>query len=109
MSDWDLMSRRSTTEGKDKDAASPLSDWVNVQVVRSKWGSGIATNLAQADLKLKPAEYIALMFFAALGVGALAWYFGGRLIFSGMIGAVIGLFLPKMYVGRQKDKTPDPV
>lgn len=88
----------------DQEASSPLSDWVNVQVVRSKWGSGIATTLAQADLKLKPAEYIGMMFLASAGVGVLAWYFGGKLIFSGMIGVVIGLFLPRFYVGRQKSK-----
>ncbi len=94
------------TESKkgEKDSGSPLTDWANVQVARSSWGSGIATTLAQADLKLKPVEYIALMILAALGVGALAWYFGGRLIFSGMIGMVIGLLLPRFYVGRQKTK-----
>lgn len=88
----------------EKEAATPITDWVDVQVVRSKWGSGIATSLAQADLKLRPAEYIGLTLFAALGVGFLAWFFGGRLIFSGMIGVVIGLFLPRLYVGRQKNK-----
>lgn len=86
------------------DEESPVVDWLNVQVERSKWGSGIATTLAQADLKFKPAEYIGLMIFAALGVGALAWYFGGKLIFSGAIGVVIGLFLPRIYVGRQKNQ-----
>jgi tight adherence protein B len=85
-----------------EDAATPVSDWLNVQVERSHWGSGIATSLAQADLKLKPAEYIAAMLLVSFGVGAVAWYFGGREIFSGVIGAVIGLFLPRFYVGRQK-------
>jgi len=89
-------------EGQVGDDASPVVDWLNVQVERSDWGSGLATTLAQADLKLKPAEYIAVMLFAAVGVGAVAWYFGGRLPFSAAIGAVIGLFLPRVYVGRQK-------
>lgn len=89
-------------EGSPSETATPVSDWLNVQVVRSEWGSGIATSLAQADLKLKPAEFIATMLLVSLGVGVVAWYFGGRLIFSGLIGAVIGLFLPRIYVSRQK-------
>jgi tight adherence protein B len=83
---------------------SPVSDWLNVQVERSQWGSGIATTLAQADLKLKPAEYIGTMILASIAVGAIAWYFGGKAIFSGAIGAVIGLFLPRIYVNRQKNQ-----
>jgi tight adherence protein B len=84
------------------DVASPVSDWLNVQVERSTWGSGIATSLAQADLKLKPAEYIITILLVSFGVGAVAWFFGGREIFSGVIGALVGLFLPRIYVGRQK-------
>jgi len=82
--------------------SSPLTDWLNVQVERSKWGSGIATTLAQADLKLKPAEYIALMVIAAVGLGLVAWFFGGKEIISAIIGAIIGLILPRIYVSRQK-------
>jgi tight adherence protein B len=87
-----------------EDFASPVSDWLNVQVERSTWGSGMATSLAQADLKLKPAEYIITIFLVSFGVGAVAWFFGGREIFSGVIGAIVGLFLPRIYVGRQKNQ-----
>lgn len=87
-----------------EDFASPVSDWLNVQVERSTWGSGIATSLAQADLKLKPAEYIITILLVSFGVGAVAWFFGGREIFSGVIGAIVGLFLPRIYVGRQKNQ-----
>jgi tight adherence protein B len=88
----------------DHDAPSPLTDWVNVRVEKSKWGSGISTTLAQADLKLKPAEYVALMVIAGIGVGAVAWFFGGKEIVSGIIGIIVGLFLPRFYVGRQKSR-----
>jgi len=88
----------------DEDAPSPLTDWVNVRVEKSKWGSGISTSLAQADLKLKPAEYVALMVIAAVGVGAVAWFFGGKEPVSGIFGILIGLFLPRFYVGHQKSR-----
>ena len=82
----------------------PVTDWVNVRVESSKWGNRISKSLAQADLKLKPAEYFGLMFLAAAVVGVVAWYFGGREIVSGIIGAIIGLILPRIYVGRQKSQ-----
>jgi len=82
--------------------SSVLTDWLNVRVERSRWGSGLASNLAQADLKLKPAEYIALMVIAAIFGAGILWLIGGRQIFSAFIGVVIGLILPRIYVNRQK-------
>jgi tight adherence protein B len=90
--------------GADSEASTPITDWLNVRVERSKWGSGIATSLAQADLKLKPGEYVALLVIAAFGVGVVAWYFGGKEIISAAIGVIVGLFLPRIYVSRQKNK-----
>ena len=84
------------------DDTSALTDWVNVRVERSSWGEGIARTLAQADVKLKPAEYVALMVILVISLGALAYFVGGRSIISAIIGAVVGLIIPRFYVGRQK-------
>jgi tight adherence protein B len=101
----DEYTESSLIEGVSPDVTtSPVTDWINVRVERSTWGSRISRNLAQADLKLKPAEYIGLMILAAIVLGLVAWYFGGREIVSGIIGAIIGLILPRIYVGRQKNK-----
>ncbi len=86
------------------DSSTALSDWVNVRVEKTQWGGGVASNLAQADLKLKPGEYFALIVIATIGVGFIAWFFGGQNIVSGMIGVIIGFFLPRIYVNRQKNK-----
>ena len=82
--------------------STALTDWLNVRVERSRWGSGLASNLAQADLKLKPAEYVAMMVIASVLGGGVLWVIGGRQIFSALIGVVIGLMLPRVYVNRKK-------
>jgi tight adherence protein B len=89
---------------EDSSTATPVTDWVNQRVEKSGWGNRISRNLAQADLMLKPAEYLALMLIAAIGVGVVAWYFGGQEIVSGIIGAIIGLILPGIYIRRQKSR-----
>jgi tight adherence protein B len=82
--------------------STALTDWLNIRVERSRWGSGLASSLAQADLKLKPAEYVAMMVIASILGGGILWLIGGRQIFSAMIGVVIGLLLPRIYVSRKK-------
>ncbi len=82
--------------------ASPVGDWLNVQLEGSRWGDGLSRELARADVKLKAAEYVALMVIAAVGVGVVGWYVGGRSILFGILGAVLGLFIPRMYVKRQQ-------
>ena len=84
--------------------STPLTDWLNVHVEASNWGEKIARELAQADVKLKPAEYIALMVIAAVLLGGIAWLLGGKSIISGLIGVILGLFFPRFYVARQKTK-----
>jgi tight adherence protein B len=65
-------------------------------------GDRIARELARADLKFKVAEYYALVFMSAVIVGFIAWLLQPTSIVSAIIGAVIGLFLPRFYVKRQQ-------
>jgi tight adherence protein B len=85
-------------------AQTPLTDWLNRRVEKSSFGDNIAKELARADIKLKPGEYIALMIIAAFGVGFIAWFIGGKYILVGILGAVFGLFLPRMYVRREQGR-----
>jgi len=84
--------------------ARPLTDWLNRNVEKSSWGGNIAKELARADIKLKPGEYIALMVISAVGVGILAWYLGGRYVIFAALGAVFGLFLPRIYIKREQNR-----
>jgi tight adherence protein B len=87
---------------KPGDKSTPVGDWLDRRLQGSNWGGGISRELARADLKLKPAEYLAVMVIAAIGVGAIAWYLGGRSWIAALIGAVAGLFLPRLYVKREQ-------
>ena len=82
--------------------SSPVGDWLNGRLEKSNYGGGIARELARADIKLKAAEFVALMIIVAIGVGVVSWYAGG-LIF-GLIGLLVGLNLPRLYVRRQQGK-----
>ncbi|MEN6408129.1 MAG: type II secretion system F family protein [Anaerolineaceae bacterium] len=91
-------------KGADGARAALLTDWLNRSVEKSSWGENIARDLARADMKFKPGEFVALMVIAAFLVGFVAWYIGGRSIIFALLGAVGGLFLPRMYVHREQGK-----
>ncbi len=81
---------------------APLTDWINQRVQRSSFGENISRELARADIKLKPGEYIALMIIASVGIGVVAWFIGGQSILLGAIGAIFGLFVPRFYVRHEQ-------
>ncbi|MEW6093167.1 MAG: type II secretion system F family protein [Chloroflexota bacterium] len=87
-----------------KDSKTALTDWVNKRVEKSSIGERIARDLARADLKFKPGEYIALYVIAIIGGGMIAYLLGGQILLSAVIGGVIGAFLPRIYVRRQQTK-----
>lgn len=89
---------------EEKETKGALTDWVNRRVEKSSIGDRISRDLARADLKFKPGEYMALFVIAVIGVGLVAFFLGGRLLISALIGAVIGAFLPGMYVKNQQGK-----
>lgn len=89
--------------------ASPVGDWLDKRLEKSKMGGGLARELARADLKLKPGEYVATMLIAALGVAFIFWYISDRnsdlpVPIMGIVGFVVGLFIPRIWVKRQQGK-----
>ncbi len=89
---------------KQGERSSPVADWLNLRLERSSWGGGISRDLARADLKLKPGEYLSAMIISGIGVGVGAWYLGGRSIIFGLLGVLLGTLLPRVYVKRQQDQ-----
>ena len=82
--------------------STPLTDWINVRVEKSSFGERISRELARADLKLKPGEYVALMIIASFGTGFVGWFWGGRSLIFAILAAAGGLFLPRLYTKRQQ-------
>jgi len=97
-----LEKEKTTREPKESRAA--LTDWVNRRVEKSSFGERIARELARADLKFKPGEYIALYAISIAGFALVAFFLGGRLLPSALIGAVMGAFVPRLYVKRQQGR-----
>ena len=87
---------------------APVSDWLNARLERSEFGGGLSRELARADLKLKPFEYVLTMLLSGLVMAPIFWYLGDRgttrfPIFA-IIGFVVGLFIPRIYVRRQQGR-----
>lgn len=92
---------------KSGEKASPLGDWLNRLLEGSKLGGGISRDLARADLKIKPGEYIATIVISVVAVGFLAGYISNKenpLNIAAGIGGAVGFFIPRIYVNRQKVK-----
>lgn len=83
-----------------------LTNWINTRVEGSNLGGRISQRLAQADLKLKPGEYVVLIFISMGGVGVLGFFLGrGNPVTQwafAAVGLLVGYFLPGMYLSRQK-------
>ncbi len=60
-------------------------------------GSKIRERIAKADLKLRVAEYVILQIVATIGVGFAAYFFFNRNMILGILGALLGLRLPRIY------------
>lgn len=87
-----------------KDKSTPVTDWLTKRVEKSTYGERLSKELAQADLKLKPGEYISAMAGSAVIVGLLGYFLGKNSILLAVVGAVIGLYLPHLYVLAQKNR-----
>ncbi|MDF1500336.1 MAG: type II secretion system F family protein [Anaerolineales bacterium] len=58
----------------------------------------ISKNLARADLKFRPAEYIALVVISSIVIGMIGFIISGYSIFFGIVSMAFGAYVPQIYV-----------
>jgi tight adherence protein B len=84
-------------ESAKKDRSSPLSDLANRMGEGTEVFANISRNLARADLKFRPAEYIAVMIIAAIGTALVSLILTRSLLIAVPLG-IGGAFIPGIYV-----------
>jgi tight adherence protein B len=84
--------------------AAPLTAWLNRRVEGSSIGNNLSKSLAQADLKMKPGEYILLMCLVSVLAAILAYFLANRDLIFGLVGLIAGFFIPGFYVRTQKNR-----
>lgn len=95
----------SAEDRKEVQRSSPvMTTWINERVGRSTFGESLSRDLARADIKMKPGEFILVTILSAALFGFLLYFIGGQNIFSGLIGIAIGFFVPRIYMNNQKTK-----
>lgn len=79
-----------------------LTSWIDTRVEKSSFGENVKRELARADIKLKPGEFVALMLISSFGTSVLAYYvFDGSILFS-LVGVVLGPFIPRIIVKNKQ-------
>jgi tight adherence protein B len=82
-------------ERKEIDPFATLS----ADVEDKRFATKVQRDLARANLKLRVAEYYYIRLGASLGLGVLLFVFRDPL--SGIVGFILGYFLPRFWVGRR--------
>ncbi|HSB89190.1 MAG TPA: type II secretion system F family protein [Anaerolineales bacterium] len=76
-----------------------VGDFLNRMGEGTDLFDGISKNLARADIKLRPAEFMGLIVIAAIGAFFVGTILGRSIIFGILVGA-FGAFAPQIYVRR---------
>ncbi len=98
-----LGEEEAATAAEEGQRAAPMTDWLNRRMERSSWGERISRELARADLKLRPGEYLALIVISALGLMVISYLLFHRNLLFAIGGMIAGLFLPRFYIKRQQN------
>lgn len=117
----DRLERYASSKPESAKAAStgqgPISDLIaqsaamanlNKVVEQRDFGANMARDLARADLKLKPSEFLFIWAGSIVGIPVLMFIFGFFLPalanpLALLIGALIGFMLPRFWLGRRKN------
>jgi tight adherence protein B len=101
-----FVSREAHEEGGESSerATSAFVDSIDEAVAQRSFARNISTELARADLKLTPGEFIILTIASILGTALLAYVVMHRNLIVTFGGLVLGFFLPRFYVKYRQGK-----
>lgn len=77
---------------------SLLTEQLDKQLAKSQRTADLSQELARADLKLTPGEFVVIQIAAVFLVGVVAWFIFGQW-FMALPGGLVGYFLPRIFVG----------
>ncbi len=86
-----------------KKKSTPIADSLNRALAGRKAAENLATQLARADLKLTPGEFIAVQVMVALVMGVAGQVLGGTIVLA-ILMAVIGWFAPRWFLSFRQGK-----
>ncbi len=87
------------TTSASRRARDGMSDKVDQALAGRRFGQKIRNRISKADVKLKVHEYILLQLVCAVGVAYLVYLFFNQSQILAVIGALVGLRLPRLYTG----------
>ncbi len=90
-----------------EEGVGAFTDWLNDRVVGFRFGSNIAKDLARADIKLRPGEYLGVLLGVTTLTTLIGFYYGGAdfsflSILFAIIGMVVGPIFPRIYLKRKQ-------
>lgn len=86
------------------DRGDDLADRLDTALSGRGFFAPTKERIAKADIKLRVSEYIVLVLLSAVGVGILTYFIMNRGVVIALIGALIGLQLPKYYISYAAGK-----
>jgi len=86
-----------------KKKSTPIADSLNRALAGRKAAENLSTQLARADLKLTPGEFIAVQVMVALVLGVAGQVLAGTLVLAILL-AVIGWFAPRWFLSFRQGK-----
>ncbi|MEM7117193.1 MAG: type II secretion system F family protein [Chloroflexota bacterium] len=76
-----------------------VADRVDTLISRRGLFQAVRERISRADVKLRVVEYFFVVFFSAVIVGVLAYYFFNQSLIFAFLFALLGLRLPRIYLG----------
>ncbi len=88
---------------EDKRSAAKITKSIDEAIESQGFVQNIQVQLAQANLRITPTEYILLIFVSIISTAALTFLIYRNMPMT-LAGAVLGFFLPRFYLGSRKRK-----